>query len=53
MLDKKSKLRSYFEKSNNCDLIPCYKDNDVSIKKIAKQTKGYNNLSPLIININQ
>ncbi len=52
VLDKKSKLRSYFEKSNNCDLIPCYKDNDVSIKKIIlNKLKGYNNLSPLIINL--
>ena len=34
ILDKKSRLRSYFETEKNCDVVACYKDNEVSIKKI-------------------
>ena len=52
MLDKKSKLRSYFDKSKNCDLIACYKDNEINIRKIiTRNLKNYKNLSPLVINI--
>ena len=34
ILDKKSKLRTYFETEKNCDIVACYKDNEISIKKI-------------------
>ena len=30
-LDKKSKLRNYFEKSKNCGIAPCYNDNEVTL----------------------
>ena len=46
-LDKKSKLRNYFEKSKNCGIAPCYNDNEVTLKRIIstklKNLKGYNN----------
>ena len=34
ILDKKSKIRSYFEKSKNCGVVACYADNEIGIKKI-------------------
>ena len=33
ILDKKSKLRNFFEKSSYCSIIPCYQDNEITIKK--------------------
>ena len=33
-LEKKSKLRNYFEKSKSCFAIPCYEDNELTLKKI-------------------
>ena len=55
-LEKKSKLRSYFEKSNEHDVVPCYVDNEISLKNIIlnklKDFKGLNseNLNLLIEN---
>ena len=52
VLDKKSKLRNYIEKSKNCACVPCYEDNETSIKKlINSKLKGYNGLSPYNINL--
>lgn len=52
ILEKRSKLRTYFEKSKDCDLVACYKDNEISIRKIiTNNLKSYKNLSPLIINL--
>ena len=34
ILDKRSKLRVFFEKEKNCALIACYADNEAAIKKI-------------------
>ena len=51
-LDKKSKLRSYFEKSKNCGTVPCYKDNEITIKKIIiEKLNGYKGLSTQVLNI--
>jgi len=51
ILDKKSKLRVYFEKNNGCDVVPCYKDNELNIKKlIIYKLKDYSGLTPQIIN---
>ncbi len=36
ILDKKSKLRNFFEKSDNAIIIPTYKDNSQSLLNIAK-----------------
>ena len=42
VLDKRSKLRNYFEKSRNCAAIACYLDNEIGIKKIInEELKGY------------
>ena len=32
-LEKKSKIRSFFEKSQKLNIIPCYEDNELSVKK--------------------
>ena len=34
ILEKKSKLRKYFEVENNLNIVPCYQDNEISLKKI-------------------
>ena len=36
ILDKKSKLRNYFEKSNEFGIVPCYLDNEINLKSIFK-----------------
>jgi DNA polymerase-3 subunit delta len=52
ILEKKSKLRSFFEKTTKCDVVACYKDNDISIKKLIHQDlKGYAGLTPQIVNL--
>ena len=35
VLDKKSKLRNYLEISNNYFVVPCYEDNEATLKKIV------------------
>ena len=51
MLDKKSKLRNYFEKSKLCGSVACYPDNEITIRKIVeKKLNGYSGLTPQIIN---
>ena len=52
LLDKKSKLRNYFEKSSNIGAVACYADNEISIKKIIlDKLKGFEGLSPQNINM--
>jgi len=52
LLDKKSKLRNYFEKSKNASAIACYADNEITIKKIIlKNLKEFRGLSSQNINI--
>ncbi len=52
LLDKKSKIRNYFEKSNHCGAVACYADNEISIKKIIlTRLKGFEGLSPNNINL--
>ena len=42
LLDKKSKLRGFFEKSAKCAAVACYQDNEISIKKIIlKELKDF------------
>ena len=36
ILDKKSKLRSLFEKGTSLAVIPCYNDNDITLKKLIQ-----------------
>ena len=51
-LEKKSKLRNLFEKSNNLAIFPCYKDNDRTlIAYINKELYGFKGLSGEIVNL--
>lgn len=51
-LEKKSKLRSFFEKNNNTNVIPCYTDTDLTLKKIlANKLKAYSGLSATTMNM--
>ena len=51
ILEKKSKIRNYFEKSKNFGIIACYPDNEISLKKILiERLRGFNGLSPENIN---
>ena len=51
ILDKKSKLRNYFEKSKSCGISPCYQDNEITIKKIiGKRLKDFQGMTSQIIN---
>ncbi len=53
ILDKRSNLRNHFEKSKELAIIPCYADNELTIKKIIteklKNIKGVNSESIKII----
>ena len=52
LLDKKSKLRNYFEKSSNIGAVACYADNEISIKKIIlDKLRGFEGLSSQNINM--
>jgi len=52
ILDKKSKLRNLFEKTNNLQIIACYADNNISLRKIIlEKLKGFQNLSAENINL--
>ena len=51
-LDKKSKLRNFFEKNSEVGSVPCYQDNEQSIKKIIfEKLKGYEGLSAINVNM--
>ena len=51
-LDKRSKLRNYFEKQDNCAAVACYEDNEISIKKlIMNKLNGYKGLNTNNINL--
>ena len=52
LLEKKSKLRNYFETNKQLGIIACYKDNEISIKKIIQnKLKDFKNLSSENINL--
>ena len=52
ILEKKSKLRFFFETSSNCGIVPCYADNEIGIKKIIQERlKGFEGLTTKIINL--
>ena len=52
VLDKKSKLRNYTEKSKKFACVACYEDNEISIKKlINSKLNGFSGLSPYNINL--
>jgi len=52
ILEKKSKLRNFFEKSKVYGTTACYPDNEITIKKlISSKLKGFDGLTGKIINI--
>ena len=52
VLDKKSKLRNYTEKSKKCACVACYEDNEISFKKlIDSRLNGFSGLSTYNINL--
>lgn len=51
ILEKKSKIRNYFEKDKKLAAIACYNDNEITIKKIIQERlKGFTGLSTHNIN---
>ena len=53
-LEKRSKIRSFFEKSEKLNIVPCYEDNELSIKKIIHgKLYGYKGLDNYTINLIQ
>ena len=52
ILEKKSKLRNYFEKSKNHGTSACYADNEITIKKIIlNKLRNFEGLSNDIVNL--
>jgi len=52
LLDKKSKLRNLFEKESNLAIIPCYSDNDITLRKVVlTELKEFKNLNSNTINM--
>ncbi len=51
ILDRKSKIRTHFEKSSKLNIIACYSDNVINIKKIIlDKLKGFEGLNEEIVN---
>ena len=52
ILEKKSKLRNFIEKSNKSSAIACYEDNDITLKNIVQiKLRGFTGLTPKNINL--
>jgi len=52
VLDKKSKIRNFFEKAKEFGAVPCYEDNFISIRNlIQKELKDFKNLTPQNLNL--
>ena len=52
LLDKRSKLRNYFEKSRTLGVVACYADNEISLKNIIlNKLNGYKGLSSQNLNM--
>lgn len=52
MLEKKSKLRIFFETEKNASVIPCYQDNEIALKRlILKNLKDYKGLNSFNLNM--
>ena len=51
-LEKRSKLRVFFEKDKTSDIVPCYEDNDLTINKIISyELKNIAGVSPQVLNL--
>ena len=52
LLDKRSKLRNLFEKEKNFAIIPCYNDNDITLRNLVQsELKDFKNLNSNAINM--
>ena len=52
ILEKRSKLRTFFEKDRKIDIVPCYEDNNLTIKKIISyELKNITGVSHQVINL--
>ena len=52
LLDKKSKIRNFFEKSKIYGSVACYHDNEISLKKIiTKSLSEYQGLTNQVLNL--
>ena len=52
ILEKKSKIRTLFEKEKNKDIVPCYQDNSLTIQKIIfKKLANLNGLTEEMVNL--
>ena len=52
ILEKKSKIRNYFEKSKKYGIVPCCQDNEIGLKKIiSNKLIGYDGLTPYNVNL--
>ena len=52
ILEKKSKLRAYFEKSKTYGSVPCYADNSITIQRILQEElKDFEGVSNVNLNI--
>ena len=52
ILEKRSKLRNYFEKNSSCDVIPCYSDNELTIRELTKKKlNNFKNLNNDVLNL--
>ena len=52
LLEKRSKLRTLFEKKTNLAIIPCYNDTDITLRKLVQnELKDFKNLNSNIINM--
>ena len=50
ILEKKSKLRSFFEKEKTIALIPCYNDNEITLRRLVQsELKDYKNLNSDVV----
>ena len=52
LLEKKSKLRNLFEKKTNLGIIPCYQDNEITLRNLIKnELSDFKNLETNLINM--
>ena len=52
ILEKKSKLRAFFEKSDKYNIVPCYEDNEATLKRIILQNlKDFKGITTENINL--
>ena len=52
LLDKRSKIRNLFEKEKNFAIIPCYNDNDITLRNLVQnELKDFKNVNSNTINM--